>query len=96
MSIEPIYKSLGSTIRALRKDRSMTQEQLADALNMLRSSLTQIESGNRRLQIHELLMLSRIFRMPLTILLPNDIKDEQSSIEWNEVIEDKEWREYAK
>lgn len=94
--MEAIYVTLGKTIRALRRSREMTQEHLADELGMLRSSLTQIECGNRRLQIHELLMLSKLFRIPLTALLPDIIKEEQGALEWHEVPKDQEWREYAK
>lgn len=89
--IEPIYPALGAVIRALRRNRGLSQQQLAGLLGILRPSLTEIENGNRRLQIHELLLLSEIFDMPLSALLSGTIEGEQGRAM---AVKDTAWREY--
>lgn len=39
--------NLGPTIKALRKTRRMTQGELADAVGLNRTSITNIEAGNQ-------------------------------------------------
>lgn len=56
-------RDLGVIVRELRKDRRISQEALAALLGISRSSLAQIEAGNRKLSASELLDLARIFDM---------------------------------
>lgn len=91
-TIEPIYASLGATIRALRRNRGMDQRQLADHLGYQRvSSISDLEHGRFRLQVHQLVQLAEIFEVSPQALLSGSIEEMQR--ETMEVM-DQEWREY--
>lgn len=47
-------ESLGSRLREIRQARGLSQEQIAEILNVKRSTVSQIESGKRGLAAHEL------------------------------------------
>lgn len=49
---------LGSRLRRIRESRSYTQEEIAELLGIPRSSVVQIESGNRSVDSLELMKLS--------------------------------------
>lgn len=52
--IDAFYASLGSRIRELRDALGMTQQDLADQLNLARTSVTNIERGRQRLLADQL------------------------------------------
>lgn len=56
-------------IKKLREREGLTQQKLADELGVSRSSLSQIENGERRITINELIKLSKIFNTTSDILL---------------------------
>jgi len=70
------YKKLGMRIKALREQAGYSQEKLADLLGISRVSLSQIETGDRRINAEELAKLSNIFNVASDILLDlkRDIK----------------------
>jgi ribosome-binding protein aMBF1 (putative translation factor) len=45
LSAEPLSKRIGAAIRSLRKERKLSQSQLADAMNTSRSYLSKLECG---------------------------------------------------
>ncbi|HMU04491.1 MAG TPA: helix-turn-helix transcriptional regulator, partial [Saprospiraceae bacterium] len=51
-------KQIGQRLSELRKVKGMSQEELAKTVNISRSSLAQIELGNRGIDIFELQKLS--------------------------------------
>lgn len=56
-------KKLGQAIKTLRQNKDLSQEQLAQALDIPRPSLTHIEKGTRDLSIGELHILLEIFQI---------------------------------
>jgi transcriptional regulator with XRE-family HTH domain len=58
-------KTIGERIALLRKNKGMSQEDLARRINMSRPSFAQIELGNRRIDIFELQQLSEILNFSL-------------------------------
>jgi transcriptional regulator with XRE-family HTH domain len=70
------YKKLGMRIKALREQAGYSQEKLADFLKISRVSLSQIETGDRRINAEEVAKLSKIFNVASDILLDlkKDIK----------------------
>ncbi len=52
-------KELGQRLKKLRESRGYTQEEIADALGIPRSSVVQLEMGNRSLDSLELIKLSK-------------------------------------
>jgi len=88
--IEPIYASLGATIRAYRRSRGLSQKAVAEILGVHRVSLTMIENGNQRLHIHQLLQLSEIFEVSVPSLLSGNVEGEQGRA----AVKEQQWREY--
>jgi transcriptional regulator with XRE-family HTH domain len=60
MEIELTPKELGQRLAKLRKNKGFSQEELSKAVNVSRSSLAQMELGNRRLDIIELYEIAMI------------------------------------
>ncbi len=56
-------KKLGRKIVAIRKDRGMTQEDLAGAADMDRSYLSEVENGLKNLSVLALLKISKALRV---------------------------------
>lgn len=65
---------IGKRIATLRKQKGFLQEELAKKLGMTRSSLAQIELGNRNITAGELLKLSEVFEMSIDSLLAKELK----------------------
>jgi len=61
--------STGQRITALRKEKGMSQDELALILNIERTKLSKIECGKRSLTIEELNILSEFFDVSVNYLL---------------------------
>lgn len=72
---------IGKRIATLRKQKGFLQEELAKKLGMTRSSLAQIELGNRNITAGELLKLSEVFEMSIDSLLAKELKIKELSEE---------------
>jgi transcriptional regulator with XRE-family HTH domain len=62
-------KRLGNRINKLRVQIGLSQEDLAGRLKINRVSVSQIESGRRRIRAEEIAMLSKIFNITSDVLL---------------------------
>ena len=60
---------IGEIIRAFRKQKNISQDQLAQALNIPRTSVSQIENGGRELSFIELQKVLALFEVSLKNLL---------------------------
>jgi transcriptional regulator with XRE-family HTH domain len=71
-------KQIGQRISALRKKKGFSQEDLARFVEISRSTLTQIELGNRHLNVLELQRLSQALEFSLDYFLSADfiVEDE--------------------
>ena len=67
--------SLGEKIQILRKQKGMSQEQLADALNISRQAVSKWETNESQPDIERLIEISSMFNVSTDFL----IKDGQSS-----------------
>lgn len=65
MNNELLQKQIGQRITELRKRQGLSQQDLAKSVKMSRSSLAQIELGNRNVNILELKQLSLILKFSL-------------------------------
>jgi transcriptional regulator with XRE-family HTH domain len=70
--LEPEYRQIGENLRRLRRERDVSQEVLASEVRMSRSALANIEAGQQRLAVHQLLDLARALRVEPVSLLPAD------------------------
>lgn len=65
-------KSLGEKLRKLRESYNLSQGQVAEALNIDRSTYTYYELDKTRPNLETLVKISRIFNVPTATLLPDD------------------------
>jgi len=70
MQPDPIYKALGATIRARRKQFRLTQQKLAPQLGMSRASLANVETGRQTVLVHQLYRFAEVLEMSPADLLP--------------------------
>ena len=68
-SVNETYSKLGKTIKDLRQRIGISQQKLAHSLGVLRPTVSQIESGERKITADELVKLSEIFNVSIEYLL---------------------------
>ncbi len=70
-----LYVTLGERIRRFREDQArggrMTQAELAEAVGLERTSITNIERGNQKVPLHMLFRICEVLRAPVTEMLPS-------------------------
>ena len=83
-------KECGKRIQQFRKERGLTQEQLAEKLNVSQNTIAKIESGLRRPSIDFLLEISEFFNVSTNYLVfgvhVEDVEDEKSKKDIDETI----------
>lgn len=65
----PEYQRLYATLRQLRVERDLTQAQLGERLGLTQRKVSLFESGDRRLDVIELIRIARALGVGLTELL---------------------------
>jgi len=68
-ALESFLKELGTRIHTLRKARSMSQQQLADAADLDRTYISAVEHGKQNVTIGAIVKLSNALKVPLRQLL---------------------------
>lgn len=68
-------KSLGEKLRELRESYNLSQNQVAEALNIDRSTYTNYELDKTRPNLEMLVKLAHIYNIPKAMLLPDDDDD---------------------
>ena len=69
MKIEFDYSALGERIRKARKEKHLTQEQLAEACDLSTAHIGHIERGTRALSIESLIIISDVLNVSTDYLL---------------------------
>ncbi|HET7014684.1 MAG TPA: XRE family transcriptional regulator [Streptosporangiaceae bacterium] len=67
--LEKVLAAVGPRLRALRKHRGVTLEELADSTRISVSTLSRLESGQRRPTLELLLPIARAHHLPLDELV---------------------------
>lgn len=70
---------LSKNIRTLRKNKQLSQQKLAESLEISRSKIASYESGSIEPKIEYLLNLSRFFEVDLTDLICKDLSAASNS-----------------
>lgn len=65
--------TLGERIKQLRLEMNLTQAQLAERLNVDRSTISTYECGSRTIPVHHIIPLSKIFHVSADYLLGNSL-----------------------
>ena len=74
MSLQLTSKQIGKRIMEMRKLKGYSQEDLAKFLKISRSSVAQMELGNRNISVMELIKLSETLGFSYNALLSKDYK----------------------
>ena len=67
---------IGRRVAAIRKKRGLSQEELAKMLGVSRPVVVQIESGNRGIEVTELIMLSSLLEFSIDEFVSNTYGDQ--------------------
>lgn len=82
---------IGKTIKAIREEKGMTQQQIAELVNMHRSNYSKVESGDRDLSIDAINKVAQYFGMTIDELVNFD-----GNIPTEVTVEDKSLMEQVK
>jgi transcriptional regulator with XRE-family HTH domain len=63
---DDFYKQLGHLIQKMRKEKSLTQEAVADSLNISRATFANLEAGEHRILLHHILELASMLMLDLS------------------------------
>ena len=82
-------KACGTRIAALRMNKGLTQEQLADALNISWSLLSKTETGNRDITIQLLCAVMNYFHVSADYILSGeDSKSDSREVRMRAIVEE--------
>jgi transcriptional regulator with XRE-family HTH domain len=70
MTPHEIYAQFGQLVREHRQALGMKQGALAEALGLSRTSITNIERGRQRIQLHQIFAVAEALAIEVDILLP--------------------------
>lgn len=71
-------RAIGMRVRAARKRRGMSVDQLAEATYLDRKTVIRTELGRNAASIDNLLLIARALGMPLSTLVREQVGDEQA------------------
>ena len=63
MWMRDVLVQLGKRIRALREERKISQEELADRADIHRNYISQIEGGKRNISFYKLVKIARALQV---------------------------------
>jgi transcriptional regulator with XRE-family HTH domain len=69
MLSKDVLVSFGERVRALRKHKGWTQEDLAAEVNLDRTYVSGIERGRRNVSLRNLARLAKVFGVSLAVLM---------------------------
>ena len=73
--------SVGTTIKKLRRERDMTQEQLAEYLGITANAVSQWECDKTSPDISQLPILANLFEVTTDFLLGVNVSNKQAAID---------------
>jgi transcriptional regulator with XRE-family HTH domain len=65
-------KNIGKTIKKIREEKGLTQQQVAELVNMHRSNYSKVESGERDLSLEAINKVAKYFGMTVDQLINFD------------------------
>lgn len=79
--VSTLYKILGARIKKVRQDKSMSQDDLSEKINISRTSIVNIEQGRQKPPLHVIYKLADVLDIEPHDLLPTltELKDQPSS-----------------
>lgn len=77
---------IGEFLKELRKEKGLTQEQLAEKLNVSRRTVSRWETGNNLLDLDVLIEMADYYEVDLRELLDGERKSEEMNKEMEETV----------
>lgn len=71
ISSDDVYTVLGKRIRVGRSRVRLTQDELAQRVGLTRTSITNLELGRQKIQVHTLYAIAQALQLPIASLLPD-------------------------
>lgn len=78
-SIENFYHELGEKIKFERLRQRISQEELADYLNLTRSSIINLEKGRHRPSVYQILQIAAMLNIEYIKLIPVALKVDKNT-----------------
>ena len=75
MKKQELMERIGKNVRAIRAERKITQEQLADMLDKNASSITRIEGGQRMMSVASFVEMARVLGVSCDALVYDGDRD---------------------
>jgi transcriptional regulator with XRE-family HTH domain len=69
-SPDPLYARLGERVLSARRHMGMSQQQLAERVGLTRTSITNLEQGRQKIQVHTLYAIAAALGVGPETLLP--------------------------
>lgn len=78
-----LYTLIGKRIQEIRKEKGVSQLELAEILDLSRTSISNIENGRHPIFLHHIYTMAENFNIPLETILPtvSDVQNEGTAIE---------------
>ena len=70
MRIEPLYREIGLRIAHARGRAGTTQQHLANAVGLTRTSVANIEAGRQRVMVHQLVAMASALGVRVCNIIP--------------------------
>jgi transcriptional regulator with XRE-family HTH domain len=77
---ERFHNQLGRIIRTRREQLGLTQDQIAEALSLSRTSIVNIEKGRQRVIAYQLVRLATALRCEVVDLLPPTVAPREDEL----------------
>ena len=68
---DDVYSVVGKRVRAGRAQVQLTQDELAQRVGLTRTSITNLELGRQKIQIHTLYAIADALKLPVISFLPD-------------------------
>jgi transcriptional regulator with XRE-family HTH domain len=68
--VRRFYRDVGSRVRTARTGANLTQDELAELVDVARSSIANLEAGRQRIPLHLFALIAEKLGVPATELFP--------------------------
>lgn len=88
MDSEAVFENFGRNLKLLRKEKKLTQEDLAEVMDVSKTTIVNYENGNRRIPLDMVVKVASFFKVTVDSLLDNEVNKIINIREWNEELGD--------
>ena len=78
----------GENLQKLRKEKGISQEQLAEQLGVTRQSVSKWESGNSYPEMDKIVAMCNLFHCDMDVLINKDITEEREKKDASSVVKE--------